>query len=242
MVVFAVSSVQALSFPAASAASCPSTANHDWVGAQWTTSSAIGVRAPVQMRKTGTVCTTQGSQEPDQDSDWIAIVSGSYIVQAGTIHLYNDALSASQYCRFWAIGTRTVHKYGCGTDSGGTYIYFRVHLVNAYYGYYYDVDDCGTGGGYSSCVTKNSSQQELSIPTGFALAETSYGGSNCTSRIMGSSSLPANMGTSSHAIEWQTAVAGSWGTKSLSGYSQSGCSQYAYVKTNSIVSTWDGRN
>lgn len=114
--------------------------------------------------------------------------------------------SSGQYCRFWAIGTGSVHKYLCGNDSGGTYIYFRVREVNAQYGYYYDIEDCGTSGGYSSCTIKNSTQTAFVNPKGYVLGEASYGYTLCTSRIMGSLSAPDNAGTSANPIQWRTAI------------------------------------
>lgn len=240
--VLVLSLAQVFAAGTASAATCPSSPHHDWVSSAWNTTSARGVRAPVQLRKTGTVCTVSGSQEQDQDSDWIAIEPGNAqkIVQAGFVHLHNYSLGVNQYCRFWANGGGAVHAYKCGSDSGGKYVYFVVRLVNAYYGYYYKILDCGTSG-YGSCTTKNASQPSFSSPWGLVSAETSYGGTACTDRIMGSPSLPANIGTSAHAIQWQTKVGGSWGTKSLNS-SNGVCSHYKAGFSNTIVSTWDNRN
>ncbi|HEY3958174.1 MAG TPA: hypothetical protein VGM53_32820 [Streptosporangiaceae bacterium] len=175
---------------------------------------------------------------------WIAVESntGVDITQAGIIHEFVNG--AGEWCRVWATGEGVQHIYDCGNPSDGTYVYFK---IRRYYDtptrtYRYNVDDCGTGGGYGSCHILNGSQAAYGNPIGIVSAETNYA---CTVKLMGTGSAPQNYGTSNNPIEGQTS---SWGTRTWKYQSEdNGCpSDYKGAQssggTSAVISTWDTRN
>jgi hypothetical protein len=229
--------------PPASAAACPPVSAHDFVSTAWNTTSATGVEAPVQLRKNGTIC-APNTTEADQDSSWISLepTDGSAIVQMGFIHFWNYAIGSAQFCRFWATGGGAAHVYKCGSDASGAYVFFKIYKfydTDSRF-YYYNLLDCGSTA-YTACTSYDASQRSWASSWGIVAAETTYGGVACTDRIMGTSAAPANVGTSSYGIKWQSAVGGTFATKTLSDPNAT-CSHYVGVRTNSILSTWDNRN
>lgn len=224
--------------PAHAAPICPSQPNYDESYGQWNTGSANGVRAPVQLRKTGTVC--EGGFYAGENFDWIGIDSDTLIAQAGFGDYYDASTGVTKYCRFTAIGSGTPDFYGSCADAGGTYVYFQVYEYQnpTNHNYYFGVFDCGTSG-YGSCTERK--EQLAFYGDGRANgAETPFG-KGCTQQIMGSPSNPVNIGTNVNPIEWQSSVGGSWGTKTLAAHYAT-CSHYKSAVTNTIVSAWDDRN
>lgn len=196
------------------AAPCPANTHYDFVFSQWNTTSAHGVQAPIQLRKTGVVCTTQGTD--GFTAAWIGIQDNNSndLAQIGFDHHYSTSAANDVYCRFWAIGTGSPHFYDCGLNSGGTYIYFRIQRDPAGgTDYLYFIQDCGQDG-YGGCTTKNSSEIAFSSANAVAVGAETDWGTGCTQQIMGTSSLPVNVGTSANPTEFQAAQDGSYGTKS----------------------------
>ena len=237
-----IPTVQILATPYASAnPTCPVFTGSDHVASRWLNSAVHGVEAPVQLRKTGTVCDPDG-----EDSDWVGIEEAAggndHIVQAGFLHRYNSATGTAQYCRVWAngVGSPHVEPNSCGTDPGGTYVYFRVTEVFVNNDYHYRILDCGTDG-YTNCTILNQDEFAFGNPEGaVAGAEVAFG-PTCFDRIMGSSSLPANVGTDVNSILWQNSLGGSWTTRSLTPLTTT-CGHYHGAYSNTIISAWDDRN
>lgn len=223
--------------PAFAVACSGSTSAPFWL---WTRSAldVYGVRAPIQARRDGGLC---GSRADDPfTAAWIGIQqeSGSGITQIGYEKDF-DSNSVGRWCRFWAIGTGFPHDYGCNTDANDTFMYFK---VVRYYDtptrtYRYNVDDCGTGGGYGSCTNKSSSQAAYGNPEGIVSAETDYG---CVVHIMGSGTDRQNYGTSSYPVQGMDST--SWTTRSW-GVHDAGCTSY-YMRDQGPdgMRTWDTRN
>jgi hypothetical protein len=184
--------------PAFAAACSGSTSAPYWL---WTRTAfdVYGVRAPVQARNDGGLC---GSRADDPfAAGWIGIQqeSGSGITQIGYEKDF-DANSVAHWCRFWAIGTGFPHDYGTCNTTDDTFIYFE---IVRYYDtptrtYRYNVEDCGTGGGYGNCTNKSSSQAAYGNPEGVVSAETDYG---CVVHILGSDADRQNYGTSSYPVQ-----------------------------------------
>ncbi len=225
--------------------SCPSSKASDFVSEAWYPTDAVvaGIRAPVQLRTDGTVCS--GGPEPGFAATYVAInnTAGSEIDQIGFIHVYDSSLGAGKYCRFWAIDGGGAHAYLCAHDSNDTYVYFQV--IEFYdpdtRQNYYSAEDCGTVGGYDSCTSHNSSQQAFASAFAFVSAETDFGRAACTVKIMGSASDEENIGNSSYAVEGEHHIGDSWGTKTMIG-SPGVCVDYSGEFSNTALDTWDTRN
>lgn len=210
---------------------------YEWVRSA---NDVYGVRAPVEMRLDGGLC--GAAADYPFAASWIGIQgqSGGVITQVGVEKDFNPTTGAAQYCRFWAIGTGIAHDYDCGTDNDGVYIFFR---ISRYYDptthlYYYEIDDCGTSGGYGNCTNKNDAQEAYSDPEGEVAAETDFG---CVVHLLGTSARPVNYGTSSNPV--QGLDSSSWATRNWAGYDEGNCaSNYMRSSNSDSMSTWDTRN
>lgn len=231
--------------PALAIPSCPGSHAYDFVSSAWypNDNQVAGIRAPIETRKDGAVCS--GGPTLGFAASWIAIEKSdaSRITQIGFIHIYNSQLQTGQHCRFWAIGSGAVHTYGCGNQTDGIFIYFKILK-------FFDPDtrqnkyaiyDCGTNSNYSGCTVKNSSEVAYASAFGVVAAETNYGRSACTVRIMGSPGNKQNFGRTDHPIQGMHAIGDPWGVKSLTP-SNAVCSNYDGDFANDIVLTWDSRN
>lgn len=199
----------------------------------WTRSdeAVYGVRAPVELRRDGSLCGTN-SDKPFAAA-WIAIQNqaATSIAQIGFIHHYNSS-NENRWCRFWAIDGGIPNFYDCST-SNGTYVYFRIKQLSTYY----NIEDCGTAGGYSNCTLKNDSQHAYTQPEGVVAAETDY---SCVIRIMGSASAPVHYGSSANPVEGYVS---SWGTRTWSRQTEGDCtSDYEGKQVTGGMVTWDSRN
>jgi hypothetical protein len=194
------------------------------------------------MRIDGLVCT--GGPEIGFSAAWIGIdnTAETSITQIGFIHQWDSALGTGIYCRFWAIDGGGVHDYGCGNTSDDTFVYFQVQRFTdpITHADFYDILDCGTAGGYGNCTSKDSQQVAYTSAFGVLGAESDYGKSACTIRIMGSTSDKQNFGTSTFTIEGMHG-AGSWGNKTWSGQGAV-CNDYGGNTGNFTRSAWDTRN
>ncbi len=134
VVTVALLSPAAYARPASAAApanpACSAQDKYDFVGWKWAPSNndVVGVRAPINMRTDGLLCSDAGHDA--FAANWIAIVSQKTggITQIGFDHDYNSQ-GESVWCRFWAIGTGVAHDYKCGVDANNTFVYFRVPAV-----------------------------------------------------------------------------------------------------------------
>jgi hypothetical protein len=185
-----------------------------------------------------------GGPEPGFSAAWVAIenTAGSRITQIGFIHVYDSTLGVGKICRFWAIGSGVAHEYGCGNQTDDVYTWFKIlKQYNAdTKAYYYNIYDCGTGS-YNGCTSKNASEAAYASAFGLVAAETDFGRSACTVRIMGASSDKQKFATTNNPIEGLHDVGGIWDTKPLGG-SGATCPHYGEEFTTSTMRSWDDRN
>jgi hypothetical protein len=212
---------------------------------EWTPGSGdiSGVRAPIEMRFDGLVC--GGGPEEAFASSWIAIESsaGNSITQIGFLHFFNSVLGTGEFCRVWAIDGGAAHTYGCNQQTNHTIVYFEIVRFTdpSTHAILYDILDCGTAGGYGNCASENSTQGAYSSAFSPVAAETDYGQSACTVRIMGSTTDAQKFGTSSFPIEG-TLGTSSWQTRSYNGTLIPTCSHYGHTFKSFRMWTWDDRN
>jgi len=240
----------------ATAVDCTTASNHAWTGGSWFptgTNFAAGVQAPIQFRTASRVCNSGGIGEPDGSSAWIAIVNGqggNLIAQIGFLKLVtNFSTGDVSNCRFWAHGTGQAHSYKCGDDSDGDRFWFRIEALpdpdQPLHPEVYALEDCGTSGGYGSCITKDFTQQAWSNGVGYTLNEVGYA---CDDKVMGSSSSRVNYGIGTYPIKGQNSFGGAWAIHDWAGFDliQSGtfCNHYFHSvwANDEIVQTWDSQN
>lgn len=224
--------------------------SHAYSGGYWLptgSNHSFGIEAPITFRIGAAICNqTLSGGEPDQSSSWISIEPGdaSKIVQMGFVQIIDIGAPGNvENCSFWANGGGAVHAYACGT-SGGTTKYFRITLDPQYADY--NLEDCGTSGGYGSCASKNATQAEFSDAWSPIEAEVSF---RCQSQMMGSSSNNVDYGSSTYPLKGQYALGGSFVLRPFSLGPADACGYYRRsrvgsgdgVNTNSIH-TYDSRN
>lgn len=229
---------------ATAAGSCPSTVRYDFSGGTYFPSDTDlgGVRAPIQLVKSGTAC----SPVDGFVATWVSIVfpGTSGITQIGSEHDVNQVTDTAQYCRFWAIGTGTPHDYGCGSQTDQQYVFFKIKKFYdpVYHKFYYDVGDCGAGNPtYAGCTSRSSSQVAYSEEESQAEMETDYGGPACTLREMGLASQKLNIGTGTNYLEIMGDYAGAWGTRDWITNGPD-CGQYRLEQFDTFMRFWDARN
>jgi hypothetical protein len=220
------------------------TTNNSWPFYQWTRAAndVYGVRAPIQARVDGGLCGVPGGGDDPFNAAWIAIVQAPSIVQIGYEHDFG--MNAGHWCRFWAIGTGQPTDYKCGVDSNDTYLYLKIvrYYDSITHVYRYEIDDCGTGGGYGSCTAQSSSTVAYSSPAGQTASEADY---TCVIHIMGSSSDRQNFGTSSYPVQgmdsssWTTR---SWGAHWDNGHTNCKDTPYGTDQGTDGMRFWDTRN
>lgn len=228
---------------------CPLNIKSDFISENWTNgrtyTNVNGVRAPVQVRFTGTVC--GGGPEPGFDAAWISLEpsDGSSITQIGLIH--QSITMGQEYCKFWAVVPQDggAHTYDCGSGnlSDGTYYYFEIteYTDPTTHAKLYDVEDCGTDG-YGSCSGEATpAPGAYTTPWAINAAETDYGQTACTLQIMGSSSGILHFGASASPMQFQQGEGSSWATKSLSD-ARPICSDYRGDYSDVVLGTYDDRN
>jgi hypothetical protein len=223
---------------------CPGSQDYDYVSNAWLPSDDFlaGIRAPIQARIDGAVCT--GGTELGFAAAWIAInkLDGSSITQIGFLHVYDPDLGVGKVCRFWAIDGGTAHNYGCGSQTDDNFIWFKIERQynSDTKSYFYNIYDCGASG-YTNCTSKNATQAAYANAFGVVAAETDYGRGNCTVRIMGSYGDKQNFGNTGYPISFQHDQGGSWGTKNMLG-SPAYCGEYGGNFSDTTMGSWDGRN
>ena len=236
----------------ADAVTCPaySQANLDQFGDVWTPNDGDigGVRAAVVFRPSGMVC--QDGTPLSQVSYWIGAEDSTSIAQIGFSKTWDIISGITEYCKFYAIGDgSTFHLYGCGSQVDGDATLFKVEKYRdtSTATYRYEIDDCGlqSSSTYSNCTVKNG-QQTLGTGAGVkgdGVAESLFGGSPCTNKVMGSPSYRAVIGTSSHPWQIQNDYLGNYAIPTAYFTPQPKCAHYFLdFITNGIIKTWDDRN
>src|SRR2546421_404545 len=98
---------------------CPSLIAYDLDGQTWAPSDGdvAAVRAPIQMRTDGLVCS--GGPVAGFALAWIGIENSAKtsLVAIGFDHFYDSNLGTGRYCRFWATDGSSAHDYGCGNTA-----------------------------------------------------------------------------------------------------------------------------
>lgn len=224
--------------PAFALPSCPSSTAYDFASNAWYPSDGDvgGIRAPVNLRRDGSVCT--GGPQLGFAAGWIGIENsaGTSIAQIGFIHVYDPNLGVGKYCEFWAIDGGAAHLYNCGAWGDDALLHFMITKGTSYY----NIQDCGSGSGYSNCTSKNATQSIYSSAFALVSAETNYGRSGCTVHIMGTSADPQVEGATGDPIQGKH-DGDAWGTKSLTA-SGPVCSHYHQGAANAYNHAWDDRN
>ena len=236
----------------ASAAVCPGSQTHDNKGIFGVPpdNEIGGVRAPIQARLDGTVCSAAPFGPDSFSAAWLAVEEGNTgngISQIGITHIYSGLLGSAGFCKFWAIGSGTdYHLYGCNTLTDGAYTHFKIlKYLSAGGVLRYEIDDCGASG-YSGCTNKSSEQVKYSTEEWAFDQETNYGGVGvCTNRFMGTTGNPVNIGRSGD--QYQTMPdynSGNWINPNNWQFTSQDCLHYGFhLNTGGgIMTTWDDRN
>jgi hypothetical protein len=217
--------------------SCPAY-NDSHTGWLWTASgnNEVGVRAPVETLFDGLLCVPE--DDDAYASGWAGIedMSTGEIAQAGIVHTFHNGVAS--WCRFYATGVGVPTYYDCGDQSNGTYVFFLVQKYSNTMGSFYDIEDCGTSGGYGNCTPENPDQPAFSQPDGVVSAEANYA---CKIQLMGSASAPENYGTSAYPLQ---GLVEDWETREWDYVSSANkCpSDYEEAQSTDVLSTWDSRN
>jgi hypothetical protein len=223
---------------------CPSPQAYDFIKSHWTPSdnNVTGIRAPLKVRLDGLVC--KDTTYPGFAAAWIAIENqdSNGITQIGWIHFYDPSIDSGKWCRFFAIGTGAVQTYGSCAPADDVFLYVKIQnqFDPERHANFYNVYDCGTGGGYTDCVSKTWSQADYVHSLAAIDAETNYG---CTVHIMGYSADTQNDGRNSpdDPIQGQDDPGGGWSIKSLDA-TPATCSNYKATFSDSQMKVHDDRN
>ncbi len=204
-------------------------------GAYWDPSNGFvgGIRSPITLRTDGELCTSSD----DYAADWIGIidVGGSDVAQIGLSKIWVSGNRA--YCRFWANGTGNGHFYDCTGMPGGTTVYFLVQVYNSGEDELYDIEDCGTGGDFSSCTVENATQPSFSVAAAEGIEESNYG---CVTQVLGESGGEVKFGNDSWGLVGDDGSG--WDKRSWVS-SGTGCSNdYKVSISGDITKMWDSRN
>jgi hypothetical protein len=208
------------------------------VGWGWTPSNqdVEGVRAPINMRTDGLLCSNI-HQDPFA-ANWIAIVqqNGSGITQIGFVHEPNSQ-GQFVWCRFWAIGEGVSHDYDCGVDPNNTFVYFRVQQYLSGLSPFYKVEDCGTEGDFNHCTTMNGTQPAYADPASEVASETDFG---CEVYMLGSTSDAVQYGNSSWRLDGESSSG--WAPRTWSAFKPRCTGDYSGTTISYGMRTWDTRN
>jgi len=216
---------------------CPSGSVQDTqVISEWRPSNGIvdGIRAPVELRTDGLLCTDYSPYIVPVLYDWIGIESSNNteIAQIGWEHTFGS--DGSEYCRFWAIdGGENPTSYDCTGQMNKVYVYFRIQVdVDQTY----QIDDCGTEGDFNDCTQENANESVFSSAYDVSSSEALYA---CTTEILGDNADPVNFGTSSWG---QVGEDGSgWDDRSWTTPVSTCGSDYDIYINGHVVSMWDSR-
>jgi hypothetical protein len=233
------------------ASACPFTVKPDFVSENWSdgnTYDVTGVRAPIQVRYTGTVCSSSGNPQPEEDgfdAAWISLEpsDSSSVVQIGIEH--ESIPGGQQWCSFYAqVNSRDdFHRIACGSanlGSGGTYNFFEITEFTNLNQQEYAVESCGTGG-YSGCtaVADFGAFGAAYSPTA---AETDFGQAPCTLAIMGSSTGIEHVGSDANPMQFQNSEGGSWATHVQNDQGATCGTDYKGDYSSTVLGTYDSRN
>jgi hypothetical protein len=195
-----------------------------------------GIRAPIDLRRSGVVCRTKGVA-----AAWIGIEPGANgaVTQIGFFHYYDPNLGTGRFCKFWENYPKNFAQiYYCFNGDDDVFTYFRISLYNDNGTARYGIDDCGTSGGYNpNCHQEDGTQAAYNNPYGVATAE---GQGECQTQIMGSVSDPQKYGNMSYPLEGQTGSG--WLQRNfLCCYVPDNCSNYTWGLASEGLRTWDLR-
>jgi hypothetical protein len=213
------------------------------MGAYWQPSNGDvgGIRAPINLRRDWELCTD--SNDDDFMAVWIAIEQGTFngnatgITQAGWIHERNGNGTASEDCRFWAIGIGVSNAYDC-TDSDNTTVYFRIDTYSAPGGdLFYNVDDCGTAGNFDNCTNKSASQDAYSSAFASPTSEVVH---PCQSVMLGSPGDTVDYGNDNWGVVGNNGSG--WDIRSWTAFNQGCTADYKMNLSGDQMQTWDTRN
>ena len=99
------------------------------------------------------------------------------------------------WCRFFAGDTGAVQQYDCGSSNNDTFVWFTIHPnPNGNY----EIDDCGTSGGYSNCTMMWNNNTIYTSALGATDSETPLG---CEILELGSTSDQLNVGNSNYNVQ-----------------------------------------
>jgi hypothetical protein len=231
----------------AMAANC--TGDDGWPYFSWTRTDnqVYGIRAPIQSRIDGGLCGVAGGGDNPSNAIGILIEDASSHVGIGYVHEYG--VSGGHYCRFWDSPAGGGPTYDCGTTDD-QFVFFKIvrYFDSVHHVYKYEIDDCGTAGGYGNCTAEDSTSTAFSNPAAETQSNSNF---TCTIHIMGSSSDKQNIGTSNNPLQCSTDDGSSWSTRSWGGphwsNNDSSCSTsnggpYGVGSDTSSNSYWDTRN
>ncbi len=188
--------------PAAWALNCDINSDHHTFGSFfWTRTGndVYGVRAPIQKRVDGEIC-SDSTADPaiNWSSIWISIFQSTPghngINQAGMMHVVKNGNHT--WCRAYAGGTGQWTAYDCGSDNNDQFVWFQIRTTTD--GLHYHIEDCGTSGGYGSCTLDFGADSPYPDPEGGTFIETYFG---CEISITGSQADQQNVGNSTYHLQ-----------------------------------------
>jgi len=240
--------------PASAGPPCPGSSTFDETGAAWpatgSSSSAHGARAAITARLDGAICNLDDGAKYSTAADVVGLRSpaNSEFVEGGVVH-YQWKGEAAEYC-IWGQetgGTPTLEH--CGDLSGGTQYFIKTEEYQEDSGQW-DVVSwyCGTSD-FSTCesvpVAFTLRSAFSGMQKGYEAVWTNYGGSGCTSQIMGGSSNHVVIGNSSGGtgvIAYQESANGPWVPEDTAVNWVPTCSDYQRtVESDTEVDSHDSR-
>jgi hypothetical protein len=200
------------------------------------------VRTPIESRIDGRVCKEAGGLS----LSWLGILDqgSTHLVQIGFDHIWDPTLGIGKHCRFWANdeGSPLVQS-GCGSQVNDQFVWFKIEKLydDGRRGDYYYIYDCGTDGGYDTCLLRNSTQPDFGSSTGIVALESKHGDNQCAVQIMGSLGDPQDFGKTGYPIAGKHNLGDPWEAKPLTpGVAM--CIHYDNNFGIHTMDTWDDRN
>jgi hypothetical protein len=194
------------------------TGDSDWPSFKWTRTDnqVYGLRAPVQIRIDGGLCGVPGGGDNPSNAIGFLIGGANTNAHVGIGLVHEFGVSGDHYCRFWDNAAGGGPTYDCTADNNDVFVFFKIvrFFDTVHHVYKYDIEDCGTAGGYANCMSKNSASTEFSGPYG---ATESLANFTCLIHIMGSSSDKQNIGTTNNPLQGSTDNGSTWSTRSWGG-------------------------
>jgi hypothetical protein len=207
-----------------------------------------GVRAGIQVRKDGAICSTGGGVGTGL---WIGLqeenLLGNHLYQAGFFWIL-DSQGSPHMCKFWEAYPNNSHLYGDCAPDANAYYYWKVFKYTTGSGKDLAIEDCGKADNtYSTCTTEDFGRSEDFIPDDFAEVSSETLNSGCQNNMMGDLSNPANIGNGSNPIEVEHDAGDPWIQGEIFQLeTQDGetlCSHYhKNLPSPQVLAVWDDRN